>query len=321
MKTIETPGADFDLNLLRVLTALASTRNVTNAALALNMSQSGFSTALSRLRRRVGDVLFVRTPAGMMPTPRALKMIAVAQAVLAQVSEGVLEQPLFDPLTSQTEFRLAMADVAEIVYLPRLLQHFSVHAPLVRVTSSYLEPEALREAMAAGSIDLAIGYYPDLHSQAFFKQRLYTHTYACLMRRGHPLDGKRMTENDYVQWGHASVASPARSNELLERFLEKRGIQRRIVLRTPHHLSLPGIVEGTDLLATVPLAAGARFAREGGIRLQRLPFKPPTFTVQQHWHRLVHRDVRSMWLRRQIAHLFDDASDEWRGIERALYGA
>lgn len=320
MKTIDPLDSHFDLNLLRVLTALAHTRNVTNAALALGMSQSGFSTALSRLRRRVGDVLFVRTPAGMAPTPRAQKMILVAQAVLAQVSEGVLEQPLFDPLTSQTEFRLAMADVAEVVYLPRLIQHFSVHAPHVRVTSNYLEPEALQAAMAAGSIDLAIGYYPDLHSQAFFKQRLYTHTYACLMRRGHPLDGKPMTERDYVQWGHASVASPARSNELLERFLEKRGIQRRIVLRTPHHLSLPGIVEGTDLLATVPLAAGVRFAREGGIRLQRLPFNPPEFAVQQHWHRLVHKDVRNMWLRRQIASLFDEGSDEWLGIGQALYG-
>lgn len=319
MKTIENLGLDFDLNLLRVLTALAGTRNVTNAAMALNMSQSGFSTALSRLRNRVGDVLFVRTPAGMMPTPRAQEMIAVAQTVLAQVSERILEQPLFDPLTTQTEFQLAMADVAEVVYLPRLIKHLSVHAPHARVTSSYLESEALRAAMAAGNIDLAIGYYPDLLSQAFFKQRLYTHTFACLMRRGHPLEGKRLTVSDYAQAGHASVASPARSNELIERFLEKRGIQRRIVLRTPHHLSLPAIVEGSDLLATVPLAAAVRFAREGGIRLQRLPFLPPKFAVQQHWHRLVHKDQRNIWLRRQIATLFNEASDEWLAIQLALY--
>lgn len=319
VKTIKNPVHAFDLNLLRVLTALASTRNVTNAAEALNMSQSGFSTALSRLRRQVDDVLFVRTPAGMMPTPRAQEMIGVAQAVLAQVNERILEQPRFDPLTTQTEFQLAMADVAEVVYLPRLIKHLLVVAPHARVTSSYLEPEALRVAMAAGKIDLAIGYYPDLLSQAFFKQRLYTHTFACLMRRGHPLEGKRLTVSDYAYAGHAAVASPARSNELIERFLEQRGIQRRIVLRTPHHLSLPAIVEGSDLLATVPLAAAVRFARDGRIRLQRLPFQPPKFSVQQHWHRLVHKDPRSIWLRRQITALFNDASDEWRAIQHALY--
>ncbi len=321
MKTIQKPVADLDLNLLRVLNALATTRNVSNAADMLQMSQSGFSTALARLRTSVNDVLFVRTTSGMAPTPRALKMIAVAQAVLAQVQEGFLEQPVFDPQTSTTEFRLAMADVAEIVYLPRLLQHLSTHAPHVRVTSDYLEPEALSSAMEAGAIDLAIGYYPDLNTQAFFKQRLYTHTFACLLRRGHPLEGRPMTEREYSSAGHASVTSPARSNVLYEKFLETRGIERRVVLRTPHHLSLPQIVEGTDLLATVPLAAGTRFARDGTIRLQRLPFKPPKFAVQQHWHRLVHKDLRNIWLRRQIALLFGDASDEWKNIQHALYGA
>lgn len=320
MKTINPIDNDFDLNLLRVLVALEQTRSVTQAAHVLEMSQSGFSTALARLRRRFDDVLFVRTPDGMTPTPRAQRMVETAQTVLARVTEGILEQPVFDPMTTRTEFRLAMADVAEIVYLPRLLRHLAVHAPHARVSSSTLEPESLQVAMTAGEIDLAVGYFPDLGVQAFFKQRLYTHTYACMLRRGHPLEGRRLTEKAYAEQGHAVVASPARSNELFERFLDRRGIQRRIVLRTPHHLSLPAIIEETDLLATVPLAAGVRFARLGGVQLVRLPFEPPSFAVQQHWHRLVHKDPRSKWLRSQIAALFNEAADEWREVETALYG-
>jgi DNA-binding transcriptional LysR family regulator len=68
------PG-DFDLNLLRVLLALDRTRHVTRAAELLGMSQSGFSSALARLRRHSGDVLFLRTSAGMTATPRAQRMI------------------------------------------------------------------------------------------------------------------------------------------------------------------------------------------------------------------------------------------------------
>ena len=321
VKTIVAIDNDFDLNLLRVLVAVSGTRSVTLAAQALGMSQSGFSTALARLRRRFDDVLFVRTTDGMAPTPRAQRMVEAAEAVLARVAESILDQPAFDPLTTRTEFRLAMADVAEIVYLPRLISHLATHAPHAGVVSSYLMPQALQLAMAAGEIDLAIGYFPDLNSQAFFKQRLYTHTYACLMRRGHPLGAGLLTTKAYAVQGHAVVASPARSNELFERFLERRGIQRRVVLRTPHHLSLPAIIEGTDLLASVPLAAGMRFARQGSVQMARLPFKPPSFPVQQHWHRLVHDDLRNKWLRRQIAMLFNDSSDEWREMERALYGA
>lgn len=309
----------FDLNLMRVLVALGSTRSVTQAALLLDMSQSGFSTALARLRSRFDDVLFVRTTEGMMPTPRAQKMIDTSIAVLAQVAQGVLEQPAFDPATTRTAFHLAMADVAEIVYLPRLLKHLQIHAPHARVVSHSLGSDALASAMTAGDIDLAIGYFPDLSSQSFFHQRLYTHTYACMMRRGHPLQGTPLTLETFAAQGHATVASPARSNALMEQHLERIGIARKIVLHTPHYLSLPAIIEETDLLATVPLAAGVRFARQGTVVLVRLPFDPPSFTVQQHWHRLVHKDPRSQWLRSQIVSLFDEASNEWRSIQTALY--
>jgi hypothetical protein len=81
--------------------------------------------------------------------------------------------------------------------------------------------------------------------------------------------------------------------------------------RRTFYLSLPGIVEETDLLATVPLATGARFAKLGTVELGRLPFKPPSFSVQQNWHRLYHHDPRSLWLRACIAELFNEASDEW----------
>ncbi|MDM0012079.1 LysR family transcriptional regulator [Variovorax sp. J22P168] len=317
MRTIDTT---FDLNLLRVLVALAATRNVTQAAHALDMSQSGFSTALARLRQVLDDPLFVRTPVGMSPTPRAEQMIATAQGVLSRVTEEVLQKPGFDPATARTVFRLAMADVAEIVFLPRLLQHLQQHAPYATVTCASMETETLKQAMSNGDIDLALGYFPDLDSQSSFQQRLYFHTYACMLRRGHPLAARGVTEKNYSEIGHVVVSSPARTNALFEAFLEKRSIKRRIVLETPHHLSLPAIVESTDLMATVPLATGARFVQLGMVELLRLPFTPPSFAVQQHWHPLVHHDARSQWLRKQVAQLFNVESDEWRELQVALYG-
>ncbi len=318
MKTIETT---FDLNLLRVLVALDRTHSVSRAAEALDMSQSGFSTALARLRTRFGDALFVRTPAGMEPTPRARQMIETARTVLSQVQDGIIAPPLFDPATARTEFRLAMADVAEIVFMPRLLHHLQQHAPHARVSCGPLATDELVGAMESGAIDLALGFFPDLSAQAFFHQRLYTHTYACMLRRGHPLSAARLTEKSYATAGHAVVSSPARSNTLFEQFLQGRGIERRVVLSTPHHLSLPAIVSRSDLLATVPLAAGALFAELGTVDLVRLPFKPPSFAVQQHWHRLYHHDPRNSWLRAQVAKLFNDVTDEWIDIEARLYGS
>jgi len=310
----------FDLNLLRVLVALDRTRNVTRAAIELDMSQSGFSTALARLRRRFDDPLFVRTAKGMEATPRAGLMIETAKRVLGEVQAGVLDQPVFDPSTVRTEFRLAMADVAEIVILPRLLKHLQVIAPNVQLKSDPWRRDDLRDAMEAGQVDIAIGYFPDLGSAGFIAQRLYTHTYACMLRPGHRALRAPLTEAVYSELGHAVVTSPSRSDELFEHFLERRHVERRVVLRTPHHLSLPAIIEQTDLIATVPLATGDRYARAGLVKLARLPFDPPFFTVGQYWHRRGHQDQRVRWLQAQVSQLFNDATDEWLEVERRLYG-
>ncbi|MDO8772147.1 MAG: hypothetical protein Q7K57_26275 [Burkholderiaceae bacterium] len=120
-------------------------------------------------------------------------------------------------------------------------------------------------------------------------------------------------------WGRAQTA-PARSSIFLEKFLEKNGFNRRIVLKTPHHLSLPSIVETTDLIGTVALAACARFAQMGTVQLLKTPFVPPSFPVQQHWHRRMHQDARHRWLRAQMVQLFNESQDEWHEIEIALYG-
>lgn len=310
----------FDLNLMRLLVALAETRNVTRAARAMHMSQSGFSTALAKLRRQLGDELFVRTPSGMEPTARAQRAIETARAVLDTVRHGILEQPEFDPATSHAEFRLAMQETAELVFLPQLLQHLQQLAPDAAVSCAPFTDRALQSAMAAGEVDLALGYYPELDAQSFFHQRLYLHTYACLLRRDHPVLESGFTEAAFRRLGHVALSTPAASLGVFQRWLEQNRIERRVVLRTSHLLSLPAIIESTDLIATVPVAVAERFSHQAAIVVLPVPVEPPFFPVQQHWHRAFHQEPRIRWLRGRISGLFNDQSDRWRQLEAELYG-
>src|SRR6058998_1363851 len=61
----------FDLNLLVVFDGLFREGSVTRAGRRLGMSQPALSHALNRLRYLLKDQLFIRTPKGMVPTPRA----------------------------------------------------------------------------------------------------------------------------------------------------------------------------------------------------------------------------------------------------------
>ena len=318
VKTIKPDAAPLDLNLLRVLLALDRTRHVTRAAELLNMSQSGFSSALARLRKYSNDPLFVRTRAGMVPSPYGRRLIDAATTALATIEDGILAQPEFDPTSAHAEFSFAMPDLAEMVFLPRLLNHLQRVAPNVNVHSQSLPEEQVQEALSNGQVDLALGYFPDLTGELFFRQRLYSHTFACIAQQDHPLVGDTLTGSMFSSLGHVEVSSPSRTGRLFEQILQRNGIRRRVVLRTPHHMSLPAIVESTQLIATVPLAVAVWFARTG-VKLVALPFNPGSFDVHQHWHRRYHQDARHNWLRQQVALLFNDKTDPWRDLAQRLY--
>src|SRR5215510_6748291 len=94
-----------DLNLLRVLDVLLEERGVTRAAARLGMTQSAVSHALSRLRDQLGDPLFVRTPAGMIPTPRAERLSAPLRAALEGMERALEDRThAFEAKTAKKRF-------------------------------------------------------------------------------------------------------------------------------------------------------------------------------------------------------------------------
>ena len=92
--------AAFDLNLLPVALAIHEERSVSGAARKLGMSQPAVSVALNKLRKALGDPLFIRTAHGMEPTPRALALVSPTRDILQRLETGVLASVQFDPATT-----------------------------------------------------------------------------------------------------------------------------------------------------------------------------------------------------------------------------
>jgi DNA-binding transcriptional LysR family regulator len=293
-----------DLNLLRVLVSVADHPKVANAAQMLGMTQPGVSNALRRLRAAYSDELFVRTPRGMVPTPRALPLIEAAREMLHLHTTRMLGQPLFNPSTTETEFRLAMSDVGEMVFLPKLLELCRRQAPGAAFRSLSLAPEGLGSALADGTADLALGYFPDLSGENFFQQKLFSHGFSCLARADHPAIGKRLTRAQFLALEHAVVRAEWRSQEVFEQYLRSHHIERRVTLHVPHYMSIPFVIAESDLLVTVPVAVGIAFSALARLQLLSPPFDVPPYALKQHWHRRVHADPRNRWLRSQIEALF-----------------
>lgn len=297
--------ADLDLNLLRVLVELHRARSVSRAAEALGLSQPATSLALQRLRRALNDPLFVRTAGGILPTARCVKVVRGAQRALHAVKIEVLDQPAFEPATSVRQFTFNMNDVGEMALLPRIVGFLGRQAPKCDVRSETLPIHDLDAALRSGRIDLALGYFPELDRRGLFRQQLFSRSYACLVRSGHPdVAGGRIPLKTFVRLSHVLIKPEGRSKDLFEAALEKEGIRRRVHLVTHHFMSLPEILLNTDLVATVPDTLARHFSQMAGLQIAQPPIRPPRYPISQYWDERFHRDPALEWVRKQCVALF-----------------
>lgn len=294
----------FDLNLLIVLDALLEQGGVSAAARKLGMSQPNVSFALTKLRSQFRDDLLVRSGNAMRPTALGETLRVPIRRILREVEEEVLCERSFDPATARRCFVISTSDIGELVFLPRLMAELALRAPGVTLRSRTMTPAELDQAMAEGEVDLALGFFPDLRGSNFLTQKLFDHPFICIARADHPKARPHWTLETFLGLGHIVVAQRGRSQELFEQRLKERNLSRRIALQSPHFMSVPLLVAGSDLISTVPEAVGVIFATMAPLRLIEPPMESPLISLQQFWHRRVHDDAALRWLRSLIAELF-----------------
>lgn len=292
-----------DLNLLVVFDAMAEHRSVTRAAEAVGLSQPAMSAAVARLRALFDDPLFVRSGPEMKPTARALELAAPVRRVMEAVRGEILQRSGFDPAATERVFTLITPDIGEINFVPRLLARFAEAAPSARLRTLAKARPAAAEALESGAADLAVGYFPDLHKTGFFQQKLFDNPHVCVVRRDHPTIGARMTLRQYLAASHAVVRPDGREH-VFEQFLAQRGLQRRVLLELSHFMSLLPVIEGSDLVATVPRDLADVCVRYAQVRIVETPIKSPVIAVHQFCHRRFHKDPANVWLRQVVQSLF-----------------
>ncbi len=285
---------DLDLNLLRIFDAVHSQRNVSRAAERLGLSQPAVSHGLTRLRLLLKDPLFVRSGAGMRPTPRAEQLGQNVQQALHLLEQALLEAEVFDPARSQRTFRLHMSDIAEGVFLPGLMHAVRRVAPGVRIETHQLEVGQIEGALETGRLDLALGYLPGVDGTE--QQALLNERYVALLRADHPLADVATTHEGLRQLDYILVRLHSQTARLLERL----GLQDNVHLSIPHFMVIPSIVSETDLAVILPHRTALGFARRGPFRIIEPDFEQPGFTVALHWCRRYRNDPAQRWLRELI---------------------
>lgn len=306
--------SDIDLNQLVVFQQLMQQRRVSQVAQTLGITQPAVSNTLAKLRRKLGDELFIRTPSGMVPTALAEQMAAPIAHALQLIEEGLNAQTTLEPATVRRSLTIGMTDIGEIVFLPRLLERLHEQAPQIALSTLRSSPSNLREEMEKGQMDLALGPMSHL-SAGFFQRKLFRQRYVCLFRKGHALDKQKISLAAIQKAEHLVVESAGTVHDRVDDLLRDAGIVRNVRLTIPHFVSVGHILRSSDLVATVTETLAKSLVQPFDLRYLPHPFKLPEVDINTYWHGRVHRSPLHQWLRGVVYELF---ADDARALEHEV---
>jgi DNA-binding transcriptional LysR family regulator len=287
-----------DLNLLRVFHTVHTERSVSLAAERLGLTQSAVSHGLRKLRLIFKDELFVRSGQAMIPTSRGQALFEPVQRIMETLQNEVMPVAVFDGLSARREFSLAMVDMAEVVFIPPLMRFLRVNAPHCTLRTLRLPNEAMIDALERGNVELAIANVPGAHGN-IYSQTMFLHDYVVIAWEKHPRIKSRLSWAAYQREEHI-VVNAGSDVSLQESTLVPRGIKRKVVLTVGGFLSIPWLIQGTEMIATVPTRLSEGITQAAMVKQLALPEPAKPYGLQSVWHPRSHNDPGHRWLREAL---------------------
>ena len=298
LHAVGTNWGTVDLNLLIVFDAVMQERNLTRAGKRLGLSQPAASHALARLRQMLHDDLFIRTPDGMRPTPRAEQMAQPVREALREL-RITLEPEAFEPASSTREFSLAVNNYAARAIVPALARIVGNLAPRVSLDINPIGMRDVFDHLDAGGMDLALTTLVD-GGERFKCVRVMDDDFVALLDGSHPAaEGAVIPAERLADIPHIAITSTGDDISFIDDALEQRGLARTIATRVPF-LSVVLMLVGSDRLAVVPRRVAEDLARICPLVARELPFPSPRIALSMIWHRRLDNHAAHRWLRDMV---------------------
>jgi DNA-binding transcriptional LysR family regulator len=304
-----------DLNLLVAFDAIMAERSVTRAGARIGRTQPAMSAALARLRQLFQDELFVRSPSGLEPTPRALDLAEPIGKSLRHAQEALAFSGVFDPRSSSASFRLGLSEHPAFVLLPKLLAAIRQAAPNISIdVKGFIAREKAVEMLDAGEVDAAVGV-PVSTSPRILSRLLFEESFVSIVRVDHPAAARGLDLDTFVALDHLLVSPEGDRYGHVDRKLSELGLRRRLGLTLPQMYAAPAIVAETDLVATLMRGIVDVSDSRAQLSLHKPPIELLPVSFALSWHRRNDSHVGQQWFReliRSVAAAKPDQSEELR---------
>jgi DNA-binding transcriptional LysR family regulator len=291
-----------DLNLLVVFDAIMRERSVTRAGQGLGLSQPAMSHALTRLRHMLKDELFVRSPNGMMPTPRAEQLATPVRMALTGLQQS-LEPVQFEPAKATRTFHIAVDNYSAIVLVAAIAARVAKIAPGVTLDFRPSGTLDILELLDRSELDLAIGP-SGVQGERFSLKRLLQDQFVVVLRKDHPAAKERQLSTDKLaNLPQLEISSAEFGPDFAEDSTRPRKA-RRPAMRAPF-LSAAPILTTSDLVLVLPLNVARDMVRSHPLVFRQLTRSPKPIEAAMIWPRRLDNQPAHAWLRDVISHVAD----------------
>lgn len=295
----------FDPNLLVVFDTVMQEKNLTRTGQRLGLTQSAVSHALARLRHLLKDELLVRSPDGMLPTPRAERMFGPIHQALQEM-RVTLEADEFDPSQASRSFTIAANNYAARAVIPAFVHRVAALAPSVVVEVRPIGMLHTLDQLDAGTIELALDTLK-AGGERFKSVGLLDDDFVAILSSDHPVAAKPALSMDHIEdLPHIAVTSSGDDTQFVDDALAERGRARHVCARVPLH-SLSSVLIGSKALAVVPRRVAADFMTTCPLIMRPLPFPSPRVSLSMIWHRRLDHHAAHRWLRATLRASVKDA--------------
>lgn len=278
-----------DLNLLLVLHVVIAERNVARAADRLHVTPSAVSNALARLRGAMGDPLVTRKGRGIVPTPRAIELApGIARAI--RELEIALVNPPFDAARCTRTFTLAVADIGQVAWVPRLATAMRRELPLAHLRVVGIDALVSLGDLNSSEIDLHLG--SPGRSPGLYVEPLLEEPSLLVARRDHSAVGRKLSRRAFAELRHVRVELvPGRNfRDPHAATFARANVPREVVMTVPSFSAAAEVVAASDLVTMLPSSLLAAKGASLGLRPLMTSLPPYTTRIAMIWHERTHAD-------------------------------
>lgn len=274
-----------DARLLRLLDAVLDEAHLARAAARVGLPLPAAANALERCRQLLRDPLLEDGGTQMRLTATAQALREPLRLALAgEGNEQASSSQSPAHAAAAKRVRILMPDYPAQVVAHALHQELTAEAPQLDLEfQTWLGDADAAARLERGQTDLVLGAAApagQLRGREVLQERC-----VAVMRRDHPA-AHQLTLARWLSYPHLQIACHDTLNRMIDEQVAMQGLRRRIGMVIPNFLMAPALLQGSDLIAVMPMHCmpAATAAHPVALACLRppLPLEAPPLRLLQH---------------------------------------